>query len=85
MTKKIFIVAGELSIWDAAKKRRTWKGDEPAVTEQAARGADEAAARFGGQLLRGLGERILRRPLGAESALFIRRNLETFPLRPRRR
>lgn len=74
-------VGGKLSLWETGTKSFLWEANEPVVRESAAVDKGEAGARFAGQLLRGLFERIISRPLGAESVLFIQRNIETLPLK----
>ena len=77
-------VAGELRIWDSETEAALWASALPAVTSSGLTvNGTEAVARLGGQLLRGLFERTAGTPLGPESALFVRQNLERFPLRPR--
>lgn len=74
-------VGGELSLWDASHKDFLWKSSEPALTESAAIGDKAVHDNLSRQIMRGLYERIRSKPLGAESVVFIQRNLETLPLR----
>jgi hypothetical protein len=74
-------VAGKLSLFNP-DKGFLWSSDERAITEEAAKSGNDVVGMFAGQLLRGLFERIANKPLGTESALFVRQNIETLPLKP---
>lgn len=78
------VVAGKLSLRDPSSGAVLWSSDRPVVREEAAESASgaEIGARFAGQLLRGLVERVAGKPLGREAAQFVRQNLQTLPQKP---
>ena len=76
-------VAGKLWLWDKNEKRRLWSSNQPAINESPiATDGGQGLGQLAGQLLFGLAERMIGKPLGIESAQFVRQNLETLPLKP---
>ncbi|MBI4656854.1 MAG: hypothetical protein HY746_08945 [Elusimicrobia bacterium] len=72
-------VKGRLSLWDVNSGSEIWSGEKPVVMQKVSK---EFGFNFAGQLARGLWERMKKKPLAAESALYARRNIESLPMKP---
>ena len=73
-------VVGTLRLWDDGAD--VYSVEKNAVTQEGTLDGAEATGRLAGQLGKGLLEAWSRKPLGAESALWVVRALQGLPLRP---
>lgn len=75
-------VEGSLRLWDAAAGSEVYRAERSVANHDGTSDAGEAAARLAGQLGKSLLENWLRKPLGAESAVWVSRVLQGLPMRP---
>lgn len=75
-------VVGTLRLWDAGPGAVVYEAEKSAVTQEGTLDGADATGRLAGQLGKSLLEAWTRKPLGAESALWVVRALQGLPLRP---
>jgi hypothetical protein len=77
------IVAGKFSVWDQEVGKEIVVIPHKVVREDVASlNSGEIGLLFGMQVLRGAFERIVKKPLGKESLLYVRDSLQYIPLKP---